>query len=252
MITRISSIYMFGIGLAVVILFMNSKASSDEIHGIVKEFAAKPDSNGLDGVAVTLKVAGNKNLLKGLTDLDGNYHVSFTGQRWGMTVTYDKIGYLPMKKEKVNTKMPLNVYLIRDNGDQPYYERVSMAVADKQLSSLPGGVREDALKGIVALPDSNRGQVLEHLRKAKEENILAEIKTIEENNKVVARIETRFREDPSLSALDVGIRINKRVVELTGVTPDKKTKTRAGTVAIEVSPGYKLLNTIEVAKSGNV
>jgi BON domain len=232
MIAKVHSFGTAGLGIAVGLLLLSCPAWSDTLRGTVKDPGAPSSKSGIAGVSLSVRDAKNRELAPGLTDERGEYTVSFVGQKSGVSVVYEKLGFRPRPAVRriVDTKSPQKpVLLIKEGAGDEYYRTAAEMLAQAEKGS-PEDLQDSAI-AIAALPENDKAQVLQHLKGVPAVNVLAAVKTAEEDQVLTARIKDKFLADPTLGKETVFVKANNGVVQLWGFTPKKTTKTQAADVA---------------------
>lgn len=242
MIARVQSFRTVGLGLAFSLLFLSGPTWSDIIKGTVTDPGASRFSNGIAGVTLSVRDTKNTELAAGLTNGQGEYTVSYTGQKGGVKVIYEKVGFKPRPTVRwvVDTKSPQKpVYLIREGAGDEYYKMTAatLVTSAPQLVNKAGSYSDD-LQGmamaVAALPANDKARVLQYLRSTPAENALAAIEVEQTNEVITKRVKAALLNDPSLKSAEINVETFKGEVQLSGFVSSPVAKSRAVDVAREV------------------
>lgn len=241
---RVQSFRTVGLGLAFGLLFVSGPTWSDIIKGAVKDPGVSRFSNGIAGVTLSVRDAKNTELAAGLTNGQGEYTVPYTGQKGGVKVIYEKVGFKPRPTVRwvldVKSQHQKPVYLIREGAGDEYYKMAAATLgtsAATQLMNKPGSYSGD-LQGmamaVAALPANDKARVLQSLRSLPAGTALTAIEIAEMNEVITNRVKAALLDDPSLKSAEINVETFKGEVQLSGFVNSPVAKSRAVDVAREV------------------
>lgn len=244
MIARVQPFHTAGLGIAFGLLLVSYPTWSDVLKGTVNDPGAPSSNNGIAGVSLSVRDAKNTELAPGLTDGKGEYIVSFTGQTSAVKVVYEKPGFKPRPTVRwvVDTKSPQRpVLLIKEGAGNEYYKAAAAMLANEAGSVSAEDLQASAM-AVAALSANDKAQVLQYLKSVPAVNVLAAIRTAEENDVVATRVKAAMFQEPSLKSAEINVELFNGVVQLSGFVRSRAVESKAVSVARKVE-GVKSVKT---------
>lgn len=248
MIARVQSFRVVGLGLVFGLLLVNSPTWSDVLKGTVKDPGAPSASNGIAGVSLHVRDVKNTELAQGLTNEQGEYSVSYTGQKDRVQAIFEKLGFQPRpaKRWVVKANSPQRpVLLIREGAEDEYYKTAAATLSTEAANVSPEYL-QDSATSVVALPANDKVRVLQNLKGSPAENFLAAIRTAEENKVVTTRVKMAIVNVPLLKSREINVETFKGTVQLSGMVSSPEEVNQAVEVARAVAGVTSVKNDMKV------
>jgi len=229
---------------------VSCSAWSDVLKGSVRDLGAPSSSNGIAGVTLSVRDANNTEMASGLTDGQGEYTVSYTGQKVGVRVIYEKLGFQPRPtvRSVVDTKSPQKpVLLLREGAREEYYKLAAATLAN-EAGNVSSDYLHDSAMSVAALPATDKAQVLQYLKDAPAEKVLAAIRTEEENKFVAMQVKAAIFNDASVNSSGINVETLNGKVLLSGFAKSGDEANKAVKAAREVKGVASVKNDIRVIK----
>ena len=226
-------------------------AASATLTGTVNDIGAADSAhNGISGVWIEVKNLSDKKVGEGLTDAQGAYKIELTiSAGTGLTAVYEKLGFQArptIRKVTDLNKDQKPVPMVKEAASDQYYGTVATRVSDGTLDQI-----QERVDILVALPETDKSRVTDHLKKAGAVNVFNHFQTAEKRRTIESKVAAELKSDEELNGRPIRVSSDSKVTgsfRLEGAVKSPDEKNRAERIVKSVEGVKKVDNGLIIMK----